>query len=204
MQILQIFFHSLIFVFTYGNMTVILNLDPATAIQCSILMGSFGASSTTISNDYESCDVKIKQEKEEKLPTDCSDRSSTKTNRSLRMKRSSLVKSGPVRNSNNTNNNVGERKGIILPPETLRRLSSLRLKKNANKYHEIRKSAGKPAQRQRCVSCFKQSMLESGARPKPITKWVTTYCDDCPNKPFLCIFCFSKIHCNLQSKSEMI
>ncbi|XP_050084764.1 modifier of mdg4-like isoform X4 [Anopheles aquasalis] len=178
--------------------------DSATAIQCSVLVGLFGSSTTSISNDNESCDVKIKQEREEKFSTDCSDPcSSTTLTRSLGMKRSSAVE-GSVRISSNNNDNFGKRRGIILPPETLRRLSSLRLERSANKYHEIRKSAGKPAQRKRCVSCFNQSLLESGAKPKPITKWVTTYCDDCPEKPFLCILCFSKIHCNLQSKSEMV
>ncbi|XP_035777025.1 modifier of mdg4-like isoform X8 [Anopheles albimanus] len=174
--------------------------DPANAVKCSVLMGLFGSSNTSINNDYEPCDVKIKQEKEEKFPIDSTDPASSTTMKSSLWMKSSSIDRGSVRISSNTIN-VGERKGIILPPETLRRLSSLRLDRRSNKYHEIRKSTGKPAQRQRCVSCFKQSQLESGAKPKPITKWVTTYCDDCPDKPFLCILCFSKIHCNLQSKS---
>ncbi|XP_058130349.1 modifier of mdg4-like isoform X5 [Anopheles ziemanni] len=64
------------------------------------------------------------------------------------------------------------------------------------KYHELRKNYGSPAMRGRCISCFNQSMLQSERQPKTKTKWVTTFCHDCPDKPYLCILCFSKIHCN--------
>lgn len=65
-----------------------------------------------------------------------------------------------------------------------------------NKFHELKKSSGSPAQRSRCVTCFNRTILESERMPKPKTKWVTTFCADCPGKPFLCILCFSRIHCN--------
>lgn len=65
-----------------------------------------------------------------------------------------------------------------------------------SKFHELKKSTGSPAQRSRCVSCFNRNILESERMPKPKTKWVTTFCGDCPGKPFLCILCFSRIHCN--------
>uniref|UniRef100_A0A182JNK0 BTB domain-containing protein n=1 Tax=Anopheles christyi TaxID=43041 RepID=A0A182JNK0_9DIPT len=59
-----------------------------------------------------------------------------------------------------------------------------------NKFHELKKSIGSPAQRSRCVSCYNRNILESERMPNPKTKWVTTYCGDCPGKPFLCILCF--------------
>ncbi|XP_035900372.1 modifier of mdg4-like isoform X9 [Anopheles stephensi] len=65
-----------------------------------------------------------------------------------------------------------------------------------SKFHELKKSNGSPAHRSRCVSCFNRTVLESERMPKPKTKWVTTFCGDCPGKPFLCILCFSRIHCN--------
>ncbi|XP_040156876.1 modifier of mdg4-like isoform X5 [Anopheles arabiensis] len=65
-----------------------------------------------------------------------------------------------------------------------------------SKFHELKKSNGSPAQRSRCVSCYNRNILESERLPKPKTKWVTTFCGDCPGKPFLCILCFSRIHCN--------
>uniref|UniRef100_A0A182PMZ3 BTB domain-containing protein n=1 Tax=Anopheles epiroticus TaxID=199890 RepID=A0A182PMZ3_9DIPT len=73
---------------------------------------------------------------------------------------------------------------------------------SVTKFHELKKSHGSPAQRNRCVSCYNRNILESERMPNPKTKWVTTFCDDCPGKPFLCIFCFSKIHCRRLSATR--
>lgn len=76
------------------------------------------------------------------------------------------------------------------------REAGLELGSTTNKFHELKKSDGTPAHRSRCVSCYDRNLLESERMPNPKTKWVTTFCEDCPGKPFLCILCFSRIHCN--------
>uniref|UniRef100_A0A182NKW9 BTB domain-containing protein n=1 Tax=Anopheles dirus TaxID=7168 RepID=A0A182NKW9_9DIPT len=70
-------------------------------------------------------------------------------------------------------------------------------------FHELKKSDGKPAPRSRCVSCYNRNIQESERMPNPKSKWVTTFCEDCPGKPFLCILCFSRIHCNRAPMKEL-
>lgn len=64
--------------------------------------------------------------------------------------------------------------------------------------HELAKKEGKSKEvRRQCQQCYKENMATQGrlvARNK--TKKVTTFCKSCPNKPFLCLECFIKVHYN--------
>ncbi|XP_052888366.1 modifier of mdg4-like isoform X7 [Anopheles moucheti] len=91
---------------------------------------------------------------------------------------------------------LAKRKDVTVLAEVATTKRKLDDDSTMNKFHELKKSNGSPAQRSRCVTCFNRTILESERMPKPKTKWVTTFCDDCPGKPFLCILCFSRIHCN--------
>lgn len=63
------------------------------------------------------------------------------------------------------------------------------------KRHELQKDSRKPAKRNRCKSCYAKCVKDHNSQiARNTVKRVTTFCNDCPNKPFLCIPCFNKIH----------
>ncbi|KFM69608.1 Protein bric-a-brac 2, partial [Stegodyphus mimosarum] len=49
--------------------------------------------------------------------------------------------------------------------------------------------------RRRCVGCYKRLRVDqSSAEAQRLARRVTTYCDDCPKKPFYCLNCFFDNH----------
>ncbi|XP_045765134.1 piggyBac transposable element-derived protein 4-like [Maniola jurtina] len=62
--------------------------------------------------------------------------------------------------------------------------------------HKLVKKEGKSSiVRRSCSQCYKNIVQSQGRKQaKNKVKKVQTFCDDCPNKPFLCLDCFNKAH----------
>lgn len=53
----------------------------------------------------------------------------------------------------------------------------------------------RPADRRTCKNCYKMISSKFGTRfAQNRSRKVYTYCVDCPNRPYLCLYCFSSIH----------
>lgn len=63
------------------------------------------------------------------------------------------------------------------------------------KHELLQKEGSKRTTRKRCVSCYFKNSREKGSKvAKNNTVQVSTYCDDCENKPHLCLSCFNELH----------
>lgn len=73
-------------------------------------------------------------------------------------------------------------------------ISTVRASKRA-KHELMMKEGSKRNTRRTCVSCYYKNSRERGRKfAKNSTVKVATYCDDCENKPHLCLSCFNEIH----------
>lgn len=65
------------------------------------------------------------------------------------------------------------------------------------KCHTLLEKEGQArAVRRRCTVCYKSNRAKnlSAKECDKITKQVTTYCEECPNNPFMCLKCFNASH----------
>ncbi|XP_035204485.1 transcription factor GAGA-like [Stegodyphus dumicola] len=70
--------------------------------------------------------------------------------------------------------------------KTLHRLMRARISGENEKIKRIRR---------RCVGCYRRLRVDqSSAEAQRLARRVTTYCDDCPKKPFYCLNCFFDNH----------
>lgn len=62
--------------------------------------------------------------------------------------------------------------------------------------HVLQKKEGPSLKvRRSCVECYKKNVTTFGrAMARNKTKKIPTFCNTCPDKPFLCVECFADVH----------
>ncbi|KAF9424609.1 hypothetical protein HW555_000420, partial [Spodoptera exigua] len=84
-------------------------------------------------------------------------------------------------------------KGLLMRSEETSTDAVTRPKRMRHKL--ARKDGSSKNNRRTCQQCYKENTQVMGRKlAKNKTKKVVTFCDTCPNKPFLCFDCFHKIH----------
>ncbi|XP_060801122.1 piggyBac transposable element-derived protein 4-like [Amyelois transitella] len=88
------------------------------------------------------------------------------------------------------------RKGIVEPFCTQTHVQKIEDVRPKRLKHKLVKKEGKSSVVRRSRSqCYKNIVQSEGRKQaKNKVKKVQTFCNDCPNKPFLCLDCFNKAH----------